>query len=70
MERFTGLLGLVLLLGLAWLFSANRKAIRWRIVTIGIGPQIGFAAAVMERAMGTSGAESLNVAACIVGVLL
>jgi len=48
MGRFTGLLGLVLLLGLAWLFSTNRKAIRWRTVAIGIGLQIGFAMLVLK----------------------
>ena len=43
MARFTGVLGLATMLGLAWLFSTNRKAIRWRTVAWGLGLQIVFA---------------------------
>jgi len=43
MGRFTGALGLVLMLGLAWLFSTNRRAIRWRTVAIGVALQVLFA---------------------------
>jgi nucleoside permease NupC len=32
MGRFTGLLGLVAILGVAWLFSNNKRAIKPRIV--------------------------------------
>jgi CNT family concentrative nucleoside transporter len=35
-----GLLGMVVLLGLAWLFSANRKAISWRTVGTGLAIQL------------------------------
>jgi len=35
-----GLLGIVVLLGICYLFSANRKGINWRLVTIGVGLQI------------------------------
>jgi CNT family concentrative nucleoside transporter len=43
MGRFTGVLGLVLMLAVAWLFSTNRKAIRWRVVAVGVALQILFA---------------------------
>jgi CNT family concentrative nucleoside transporter len=43
MGRFTGVLGLLLLLGAAWLGSADRKAIRWRVVATGIALQVLFA---------------------------
>src|SRR6266568_8153466 len=43
MGRLTGVLGLLVMLGCAWLFSTNRKAIRWRVVATGIGLQILFA---------------------------
>jgi len=43
LARFTGVLGLATMLLLAWLFSTNRKAIRWRTVVWGLGLQILFA---------------------------
>jgi concentrative nucleoside transporter, CNT family len=39
MSRFIGLLGLVVLLGLAFLFSTDRRAIRYKTVAWGIGLQ-------------------------------
>ena len=43
MGRFTGLLGLASMLGLAYLFSTNRKAIRLKTVLWGLGLQLAFA---------------------------
>lgn len=43
MEYVRGLLGLAILVGVAFLFSRNRKAIDWRLVGIGILLQIIFA---------------------------
>ncbi len=48
MARFTGLLGLVVFLGLAYAFSTNRRAIRWKTVAWGLGLQVLFAFAVIE----------------------
>jgi concentrative nucleoside transporter, CNT family len=48
MGRFTGLLGLVLLLGLAWACSNNRKRINWRTVGTGITLQFLFALIVLK----------------------
>ncbi len=48
MGRFTGVLGLLLLLAAAWLFSTNRKAIRWRVVATGIALQVLFAVFVTK----------------------
>ncbi|HAN39829.1 MAG TPA: hypothetical protein DCQ29_13070, partial [Chitinophagaceae bacterium] len=39
MERFQGLLGIVLILGIAFLASNNRKKINYRLVISGIGLQ-------------------------------
>lgn len=39
MERLTGLLGIALILGIAFLMSNNRKAINYRTVGIGLGLQ-------------------------------
>ncbi|WP_336514096.1 NupC/NupG family nucleoside CNT transporter [Pollutibacter soli] len=43
-----GLLGLVFLLGLCYIFSNNRKAINWKLVGIGIFAQIAFALGVLS----------------------
>ena len=48
MGRFTGILGLLTMLSLAWAFSTNRRAIRWRTVAWGIGLQILFAILVLR----------------------
>jgi concentrative nucleoside transporter, CNT family len=48
LSRFTGLLGLITFLGLAYAFSTNRRAIRWRTVAWGLGLQIFFAFLVIK----------------------
>src|SRR6266481_3222158 len=82
MGRFTGILGLLSMVGLAFAFSTDRRAIKLKTVLWGVGLQLTFAflvlkfevgraifawlgAKVMQRIMGASGAESLNVAASI-----
>lgn len=42
-----GLLGLAVLIGIAWLFSRNRKAINWRVVAVGLLIQILLALGVL-----------------------
>ena len=48
MERFTGILGLLTMLGLAYVFSTNRRAIRLKTVAWGLGLQIAFAVFVLK----------------------
>ncbi len=48
MERFTGLLGIALILGLAYLASNNRKAINKRLVICGLLLQTGIALLVLK----------------------
>jgi concentrative nucleoside transporter, CNT family len=48
LSRFTGLLGLITFLGLAYAFSTNRRAIRWRTVAWGLCLQIVFAFLVIK----------------------
>jgi concentrative nucleoside transporter, CNT family len=60
LARFTGVLGLLTMLVLAWLFSTDRRAIRWRTVIWGLGLQLVFAFLVMkftfgERALAAAG---------------
>jgi len=52
LARFTGVLGLFTMLLLAWCFSTNRRAIRWRTVIWGLGLQIVFAFMVLEWTVG------------------
>ena len=42
-----GLFGLAVLIGIAWLFSNNRRAVDWRLVLTGLSLQIAFAALVL-----------------------
>ncbi len=42
-----GLFGLACLIGIAWLFSNNKRQVNWTLVATGIGLQIGFATFVL-----------------------
>ena len=48
MERFTGLIGVVLILGIAFLCSNNKKRINLRLVLSGLTLQLGIAALVLR----------------------
>ncbi len=48
MGRFTGILGLTTMLGLAWLFSTNRRAIKLKTVLWGLGLQFALAIFVLR----------------------
>ena len=52
MGRFTGILGLLTMLGLAYIFSTNRKAIRLKTVGWGLGLQVAFAIFVLKVEIG------------------
>jgi CNT family concentrative nucleoside transporter len=42
-----GLFGLAVLLGIAWLFSSNKRRVDWRLVLTGVALQIAFASLVL-----------------------
>jgi CNT family concentrative nucleoside transporter len=48
MGRFTGILGILTMLGLAYAFSTNRRAIRVKTVAWGLGLQFAFAVFVLR----------------------
>jgi concentrative nucleoside transporter, CNT family len=48
MQRFTGLLGLAVIMAVAYLFSSNRRAIRPKVIYWGLGLQISFAILVLK----------------------
>ncbi len=48
MGRFTGLLGIAVILAVAWLLSKHKRAIKLRILFWGLGLQFGFAFIVLR----------------------
>ncbi len=67
MGRFTGLLGLAVLLGIAYVFSTSRKSIKWRTVATGLSLQFVFAFLVLEWQRGR---DAISVAGAAVNRLL
>ena len=51
-DRARSLLGLLLLGGVAWAFSTNRKAVDWRLVAWGLGLQLAFAVFILKTPLG------------------
>lgn len=52
MDRLTGVLGLIVIVAVAWLFSTDRKAIRPSLVLWGLGLQFAFAFLVLKTGFG------------------
>lgn len=54
MDRFTGLIGVVLIFAIAFLMSNNRKAINYRLVLSGLAIQISLAVFILKIPVGRS----------------
>jgi concentrative nucleoside transporter, CNT family len=52
MERFTGLLGIILILGIAYLMSNNKKAINFRTVGVGLALQFALGVFILRTSIG------------------
>jgi len=52
MSRFTGIIGIFIILGLAWLWSNNRKAINFRLVITGLLLQVALAVFILKVPIG------------------
>jgi CNT family concentrative nucleoside transporter len=52
LSRFVGILGILTILGICWLLSSNRRAIRWRTVAWGLGRQVLFAVVILKTTPG------------------
>src|SRR5208283_941098 len=52
LARFTGVLGILAVLTAAWLFSTDRRRIRWRTIAWGLGLQFTFAFIVLRSDYG------------------
>jgi concentrative nucleoside transporter, CNT family len=51
-QRLVSVLGMIVLLGIAWLLSVNRAMIPWRLVAWGTGLQIVFAVLILKTPAG------------------
>ncbi|MCX7819300.1 MAG: NupC/NupG family nucleoside CNT transporter [Kiritimatiellae bacterium] len=60
MERWVSFAGIGVWIGVAWLCSTDRRAVRWRPVVWGIGLQLVFAAAILRTGPGRAVFEWLN----------
>jgi len=65
-ERFTGLLGILATLGVAWAFSTNRRAIQPKLLAWGLGLQFLFAFLVLKTDLG----QAFQAASYAVNALL
>ena len=63
MHRWIGVLGMLTMIGLAYAFSTDRRAIRYKTVAWGLGLQIAFAFLVMRWRVGQLVFEKLGDAA-------
>ena len=52
MERFTGLIGIAFILGLAFLMSNNRRKINYRLVLSGLALQLAIALFILKVPFG------------------
>ena len=51
-SRVVGVLGVFVLLGLAWAFSTDRRRVSWRIVGWGVGLQLTLAVIILKTSVG------------------
>ncbi len=58
--RIRAAVGLMLLLGIAWALSTDRRNVSWRLVGWGLGLQIGFALLVLKTPAGVAAFDALN----------
>ncbi|HEY6081909.1 MAG TPA: Na+ dependent nucleoside transporter N-terminal domain-containing protein, partial [Chitinophagaceae bacterium] len=52
MGRFTGLIGMALILGIAFLMSNNRRRINYRVVLSGLAIQVSLALFILKIPVG------------------
>ena len=58
--RLMSFFGIFILLGVAWLFSAHKKVVRWRTVVWGVGLQLIFALLVLKTGAGRVFFSAIN----------
>ncbi|MCA1779434.1 MAG: NupC/NupG family nucleoside CNT transporter, partial [Xanthomonadaceae bacterium] len=60
MHGFIGLLGIIVLLGIAWLASEHRRHIQWQTILVGLGLQLSLAMFVLWVPFGKTVFETLG----------
>ena len=60
MDRLTGIIGIILLLGIAYLLSNNKKLIKLNIIGWGLGLQLSFAFIILKTPAGQFIFSNLN----------
>ncbi len=61
-SQFVSLLGLLVLISVAWLLSSNRRSFPWRIVIVGLILQFTLAALVLRTSQGRAFFDAANAA--------
>ena len=51
-ERLVGILGIAVMLGVAWALSTNRRRVSWRLVGMGLALQVTFGVIVLKTGVG------------------
>ncbi|AYE34460.1 NupC/NupG family nucleoside CNT transporter [Clostridium septicum] len=62
MNRFIGIIGIIAIFGIAFLFSENKKKINWRLVATGLGLQIVLALLILKVPAGRKVFEGASAA--------
>ncbi len=55
MEQLLSAFGLLVMLGIAWALSTDRRRINWRVVIVGTALQLVFAVVILRTAAGRHG---------------
>ena len=61
-ERLMGLVGIAVMLGIAWALSVDRKRVNWRLVGMGVALQMVFGFIVLKTGAGRALFEVTNIA--------
>ncbi len=59
-QRLLSILGMIAMLGIAWLLSVDRSRVQWRVVYWGMGLQLVFALFILKTPMGAAIFAGLN----------
>ena len=52
LSRMTGLIGIVIIVGIAWMLSTDRRRVNWRLVGLGVGLQAALGFLVLKTHVG------------------
>ena len=61
MERVISCLGLVVMVGIAWLMSSHKRRVNWRLVVIGVTLQLFFAGVIISTSFGNLASDGVTL---------